>query len=86
MYLSINFDQNDSNDTNIIQYFIMYGLVLFIKLNTFVAHMFYVWLFSNNKSVPIYIKQNKYFLSLNTHTLMCLLGDLEVQIKIEHND
>ena len=37
------FDENDSNYTNIIQYFIMHGLGLCIKLNSFVAHMFYVW-------------------------------------------
>ena len=49
------FDENDSNDTNIIQYFIMYGLGLCIKLDSFVAHMFYEWLFSHNTAVPIAI-------------------------------
>ena len=33
--------ENESNDTNIIQYFIMNGMGLCIKLNSFVAHMFY---------------------------------------------
>ena len=37
------FDENDSNDTNIVHYFIMNGLGLCIKLNNFVAHMLYVW-------------------------------------------
>ena len=37
------FDENDSNYTSIIQYFIMHGLGLCIKLNIFVAHIFYVW-------------------------------------------
>ena len=37
------FDENDSNDTTIIQYFIMHGMVLCIKLNRFIAHMFYEW-------------------------------------------
>ena len=34
------FDENVSNDTKIIQYFIMHVLGLCIKLNIFVAHMF----------------------------------------------
>ena len=35
------FDENDSKDTKIIQYFIMHGLGLCIKLDNFGAHMFY---------------------------------------------
>ena len=61
-------DENDSNNTKIIQYFIMHGPLLCIKLNGFVLHMFYAWSFSNNKSVPIDINQNKCFLFLNTYT------------------
>ena len=64
------FDENDSNHTKTIQYFIMHGLGLCIRLNSFVAHMFYAWLFIHNTSVPIYINQNKYFLSLNTYATM----------------
>ena len=40
--------ENDSNDTNIIQYFSMHGLLLFIKLNSFVSHMLYEWSFSHD--------------------------------------
>ena len=47
------FDENASNDTNTIQYFIMLGLVLYIKLNSFVAHMLYAWSFSHNTVVSI---------------------------------
>ena len=36
-------DENDINDKKCIQYFIMHRLVLCIKLNGFVAHMFYAW-------------------------------------------
>ena len=36
-------DLNESNDTNIIPYFIMHGLVLCIKLNNFVSHKVYAW-------------------------------------------
>ena len=61
----IFFNENYSNDTKIIQYFIMHGLVLCIKLDSFVAHMFYAWSLINNTSVPISIKSNKNFLSLN---------------------
>ena len=42
-FYQVIFDENDSNYTSIIQYFIMHGLGLCIKLNSFVAHMFYVW-------------------------------------------
>ena len=52
--------ENDSNDTNIIQYFIMHGLLLCTKLNNFGAHMFYAWSFSYNTEVPIDIKKNRY--------------------------
>ena len=37
------FHQVNSNETNMIQYFIMHGLGLCIKLNSFVSHMFYAW-------------------------------------------
>ena len=37
------FDENDSNYIKIIQYFIMHELGLCIKLNSFVAHIFYLW-------------------------------------------
>ena len=37
------YDENDIYDTKIIQYFIMHGLELCIKLNSFVAHMLYAW-------------------------------------------
>ena len=37
------FHEDDSNETNMIPYFIMHGLVLCIKLNSFVSYMFYAW-------------------------------------------
>ena len=52
------FDQNDSNDTKIVQYFIICGLRLCIKLNSFVAHMFYAWSLNNNTSVQIAINHS----------------------------
>ena len=54
------FDKDDSNGTNIIQYFVIHGLGLCIKLNSFVAHMFYVWSFGHNRAVPISTKKNGY--------------------------
>ena len=60
--------ESDSNDTKIIQYFIMHGLRLCIKFNSFLAHTFYAWSFSNNIAVSIDIKKNKYFLYLNIYT------------------
>ena len=38
-----NFDENDSNDTEIIQYFIIHRLGLCIKLDSYMGHMFYAW-------------------------------------------
>ena len=46
----------------------MHGLVLFIKVDSYVEHMFYACLFSNNTEYPIAKKNNKYFLSLNKNT------------------
>ena len=43
------YDENESDDTKIIQYFIIYRLLLCIKINSYVAHMLYAWSFSNNK-------------------------------------
>ena len=68
------FDENDSNDTKIIQYFIMHVLGLCKNLNNFVAHIFYYWLFSTNKEVPFDIKHNKCFLSLNKYTTLFACG------------
>ena len=64
------YDENDSYDTNIIQYFIMHGLVLCIKVDSYVAYMFYVWSFGYNVEVPIAINNNKYFLLLNANTTL----------------
>ena len=58
------YDENESDDTKIIQYFIMHGLVLCIKVDSYMSHMFYVWSFSHDTAVPVAIKNNKYFLSL----------------------
>ena len=52
------FVENDSDDTKIIQYFNMHGLVLCIKLNSFLACMLYVWSFSNTTEVPIAMQKN----------------------------
>ena len=62
------YDKNDSHDTKIIKYFIIHGLGLCINVDSYVAHLLYVWSFSNIKSVLIDIKKNKYFLSLNRNT------------------
>ena len=75
------FNENYSNDTNIIQYFIMRGLGLCIKLNSFVACIFYAWSFIHNTTVPISIQQNTYFISLNTYTFMFLLEIYKLKSK-----
>ena len=68
------FDSNESNDTQIIQYCIIHGLVLCIELNSFVAHMFYAFSFGHNTAVDISINQNKYFLCLNKYTTVFAWG------------
>ena len=62
------FNSNDSNDTKMIQYFIMHGLGLCIKLDSYVAHMFYAWSLNHNTSVPTALKNNNCFIYLNTYT------------------
>ena len=79
------FDENDINDTKVIQYLIMHLLVVCIKVYSYVAHMFYAWSFSHNKSVTIAIKKNKYFLSLNTNTTVFSWGYINSN-KIECNN
>ena len=79
------YDETDKNDTQIIQYFIMHGLGLCIKIDINVAHLFYAWSFSNNTAVPITKKKNKYFLSLNTNNNV-FLGEMAIPIKTECNE
>ena len=69
------YDENDSDDTNIIQYFIMHGLGLWIKIDIYVAHIFYAWLFSHNASVLVYTNKNKPFFNL-IQTQLYFLGEL----------
>ena len=66
------YDEKDSVDTNIIQYFIIRGLC--IKVDSYVAHMFYEWSFNHNTAVPIYVKTKKYFLYLNTNATVFAQG------------
>ena len=53
------YGEKDSVGTEIIKYFILYGLGLFIEVNIYVAHMFYAWSLSHNTAFPIAIKKNK---------------------------
>ena len=62
----------------------MHVLGLCINLNSFVEHMLYAWSFSYNTELPISIKHKIHILSLNT--ILCLIGELVLQIKIEHNN
>ena len=67
-------NEKDSVDKDIKQYLIMHGLWLCIQVDSYVAHMFYAWLFSHNTEVPIAINK-KNFLSLNTHSTAFACGD-----------
>ena len=68
------YDENYSYDTKIIQYFIMHGMGLCIRVDIYVVHMFYARTFSNNTSVSIDTKKEKYFLSLNTNATVFYWG------------
>ena len=68
------YDENDSYDTKIIQYFIMHGLGLCIKVDSHLSHIFYAWSFSHNTEVIIDIRNNTYFISLNTNATVFYVG------------
>ena len=70
----VTFYKEDTDNTHILKYFVMDGLVICIKLNSYVAHIFYAWSFIHNASVTILIKHNKYYLYLYTNTNVCCLG------------
>ena len=61
------YDKNYSVHTKIIQYFIIHGLGLCIRVDSYLAYMFYTWSFSHNTAVPIDINKNKYCISFNTN-------------------
>ena len=63
----------------------MHGLLLCIKVDSYVAHMSHVCSFSHNIEVSMNIKKNKYFLSLNTHTTVFSWGSVNSN-KIERNN
>ena len=67
--------ENYSDDTNIIQYFIMHGLVLYIKVDSYLAYIFYAWSFNQNKAFPVAMKKKKYFISLNINNTVFAWGD-----------
>ena len=70
------YNEMDIFDKIIIQYFIMHGLGLCIKVDIHVSHMFYAWPFSHNAAVPISIEKNRNFLSLNKNTTVFSWGGL----------
>ena len=54
------YNKNNNGDTKIIQYFIMRGMGLCIKVDIYVAHMFYAWSINNITAFPIPMKNNTY--------------------------
>ena len=79
------YDENDNDDTKIIQYFIMHGLGLCIKVDSYMSHILYAWSLIHNTAVTISINKKKCFLSLNKIVLY-LLGYMVIPIKIERNN
>ena len=68
------YDENESDDTKIIQQFIMHGLGLLIKGYSYLSHMFYACSFSYNAAVQIHINKDTHFLSLNTNNTLFSWG------------
>ena len=69
----VTFYKEDTDNTHILKYFVMDGLVICIKLNSYVAHILYAWSFIHNASVPILIK-HKNIIFLYIKDPLCLLG------------
>ena len=67
-------DKNNIDEMKTIQYFLINGLVLFIKVYSYVEHMLYVQSFSNKTEVTINIKK-KIFHLLNTKNTVFSWGD-----------
>ena len=72
------YDEKNNDDMKIIKYFIIHELGLCINVDSYVARMFYAWSFSHNTAVPIYINNNKYLLSLHSHTTVFAEGDIHL--------
>ena len=70
------YNENDSDGTNIIKYFIMHGLGLCIKVNSYVEHMFYALSFSHNTAITIAINNNTYFIYFNTNSTVFNWGSV----------
>ena len=68
------YNEKDSDDTQITQYFIMHGLVLCIKVDNYVAYMFYELSVSHNTAVTIAKEKKKYLLYLNTNNTVFYWG------------
>ena len=68
------FDKEDSKDTQIIQYFVMHGLVLCIKLKSYAAHIFYTCSLGHNKASLTTIKEEKPYIYLDTYTTVFAWG------------
>ena len=68
------YDEHDNGDTKTIQYFIMHGMGLCIKVDSYVVHMLHEWSFGHNKEVLISSNKKKYFISLNTYTTVLAWG------------
>ena len=68
------YDENHKNETKILQNIIIHGLVLCIKVDSYVTHMFCACLFCHNTAVPISIKKNKYCLSFEYKHYCIFLG------------
>ena len=74
----IPFYDVDSQNTHIPHCFVMHVLGICIKLNSYVADMFYTWSLSHKTALPIYMRQNKYFLSFGTYNTSLSQGSINL--------
>ena len=79
----LNFDKEVIDNTQDLQYFSMHSVGIFIKLNSYISHMFYAFPFHHNTVILILLEVNKYYLDLYTQTTVFLFGGILVEEKID---
>ena len=68
------YNENENDETKIIQYFIQHELGLCIEVYSYMAHIFHAWSLIYNTEVSISIKKTKYFILLNACTTIFFGG------------
>ena len=57
----------------------MHGLGICVKTNSYYIHMAYEWSFRCNTPIPISLKINKYYLSLDIYTTLFVRENVHLE-------